>query len=1039
MTQIGRPLQDWEDHRIVGRNKLPGSVPLLPYPDMNTALSGREEASPYRLSINGEWRFHCAVNPASAPEGMENPNYDDSFWDTIVVPGNWQLQGAYDKPIYVNVRYPFPVDEHLSVPRDDNPTGSFRTTFTLPESWSGRHVRIVFDGVDSAFHVWLNGRMVGYSQDSRLPAVFDLTPYLQDGENTLAVRVYRWSDGSYLEDQDFWRLSGIYRGVYLIALPPMHLNDYTVRTELDSAHRNAVLRVSAHAFNQGDQACAGHTLALTLLDAEGAPVFDEALVASVDVASGEEAVVELSREVANPYKWSAEQPHLYTLLLTLQDAKGQTLQIERCRVGFRSVEVRDGQLQVNGVPVRIGGVNRHEHDPHTGHAVDVASMIEDIRLMKQFNINAVRTSHYPNDPRWYDLCDEYGLYLYDEANIESHGVWDRLTKDPSWETAFMERGVRMVERDKNHPSVIVWSLGNESGYGPNHEALSDWIRQRDPTRPVHYHPAENAPSVDILGPMYPTVQRIIEMAQDPNESRPVIMCEYAHAMGNSCGNLKEYWEAIEKYPRLQGGFIWDWVDQGISRYTPEGEEWFAYGGDFGDDPNDSNFCINGLVSPDRRPHPALWEYKKLLQPVAVEPVDLMAGIVTVTNRRASTSLSGLEIAWALTADGHTLQSGTLPALDTPPGRSATLVVPFVPPQPKPATDYWLRLDFTLAEDTAWAARGHQVAWAQFKLPLDTPQGNVLQLDDMPDLRVAESEKEICIEGRSFSLCFGRQRGTIGSWQVDGRELLEHGPRLSIWRAPTDNDATLWGDQKAAIHWREAGLDRLQERVESVEILPVRPQVVRVTVRSTVVAADREAGFQCAYRYTVYGSGDVVVDTHVVPDANLPPLPRIGLQLMLPGGYDHITWYGLGPHETYSDRKMGAAVNVYSESVADQHFPYVMPQENGNKTEVRWAALHNERGSGLLAVGMPLLDVNAQHYTPEDLTLAQHTYELRPRKEVVLNLDYRQTGLGNNSCGPGTLPQYRLWPEEVRWSVRLRPFSGGLAEALSLSKERLEQV
>ena len=842
------PPYDWENPQVVGRNKEPGHVTLVPYADEPSALAGKRGVSPYFKLLNGQWRFHCAPNPASAPQDFYKADFDDADWGTITVPGNWQLQG-YDKPIYVNVQYPFPADPP-HVPHDDNPTGSYRRTFTIPEVWREREIFLLFEGVDSVFDLWVNGEKVGYSQGSRLPAEFNLTPYVHSGENTLSVRVYRWSDGCYLEDQDFWRLSGIYRDVYLWAAPPMHVRDFWTRTELDEAYRDALLKVRVHIRNYSDQDRIDHVVEAKLFDTDGKPVFLEPLSGKVNVEADSEVTLDLEQTLSTLEKWSDEHPVLYTLLISLKDPSDHILEVERCKVGFRTVEVKDGQIHVNGVPIRIQGVNRHEHDPDTGHTVAVASMIEDIRLMKQFNINAVRTSHYPNDPKWYDLCDQYGIYVFDEANIESHGVWDQLTKDPAWKTAFMERAVRMVERDKNHPCVIVWSLGNESGYGPNHDAMADWIREHDPTRLVHYHPAENAPIVDVLGPMYPSVDRIIEMAQDPEETRPVVMCEYAHSMGNSTGNLKEYWDAIEQYKRLQGGFIWDWVDQGIRQVTEEGEEWFAYGGDFGDEPNDGNFCINGLIWPDRTPHPGLWEYKKVLEPVRVESVDLAAGEIKITNRYLFSDLSGLDLSWTLSADGEVLQSGELPRLDTPAGASVIMAIPFHEPALKPGTEYWLIVRFALAQDTLWAERGHEVAWAQFKMPFAVPEAPILKISDIPEVQVEEGEGTITIGGRDIALVFDRDTGRIVSLRFEGKELVCTGPALSIWRAPTDNDANTWGDQKLAMRWREAGLDRLQEQANAVEITSIRPQVTQIRVDSFVCAPDRTDGFACQYVYTI---------------------------------------------------------------------------------------------------------------------------------------------------------------------------------------------
>lgn len=1034
-TQPDAPLPDWDNPTVFERNKEPAHATLVPYPDEALALACDRYASPFLKLLNGTWKFHYAPSPAAAPEGFEALDYDDSAWDDIAVPGNWQLQG-YDRPIYVNVQYPFPADTYPRVPRDDNPTGSYRLRFTVPEAWAGRQVFVLFEGVDSAFHLWLNGQEIGYSQDSRVPAEFNITPYLRPGENLLAVRVYRWSDGSWLEDQDYWRLSGIFRDVYLWSAPAVHVRDFWVRTELDEAYEDATLRVLAQVRSYGPTA-GGYVLEVQLYDADGQPVLETPIRQTVEVASGGERPVELAAAVANPKKWSAEHPDLYTLLLTLRAADGSILEVESCRVGFRQVEIRDGRFWVNGVPIYLKGVNRHEHDPDTGHTISVESMIRDIRLMKQFNFNAVRTSHYPNDPRWYELCDQYGLYLIDEANLESHGIWDTPSKDPLWREAFVARAIRMVERDKNHPSVVIWSLGNESGHGPNHAAMADWIHRREPTRPVHYESAHHEPYVDIVSTMYPSIDRLIEFATREGEERPFVMCEYAHSMGNSTGNLQEYWDTIRSHRRLIGGFIWDWVDQGLRRRTPEGVEWFAYGGDFGDLPNDGAFCCNGLVSPDRDPHPALWEHKKVVQPVSVTPVDLAAGIIEVRNGYDFADLSGLRGSWTLSADGAILQQGELPRLSLRPGERQRVTVPLSQPDLRPGTEYWLDISFALAEAAPWAEQGHEVAWEQFRMPYAVPAGPRVEPAAMSALRLEETPAAITIEGDGWLLAFDRAAGTIASWQAHGAEFIARGPRLAIWRAPTDNDSNLWGDERLALRWRDAGLDRLVEEIRSVEAVRTAPQCVRVSVRSRVAPPEGAAGFDCEYTYTIWGSGDVLVDAHVLPYGELPPLPRIGLRLELPGALDTFTWYGRGPQETYPDRKLGARVGVYSGSVDEQFYPYLVPQETGNRTDVRWAALTRPDGVGLLAVGMPILNVSALHYTPEDLTEARHPHELRRREEVILHLDQHHSGLGNASCGPGRLPQYHVQPVETHVRTRLWPFSGGLQMVLALSKQRVE--
>ncbi len=1111
---------DWEDPQVVGRRKEPAHATFLPYHDFQSALSDNREASRYFKLLNGGWKFHGSPNPDAAPEGFFADAFDVGGWDVIAVPGNWQLQG-YDVPMYTNVQYPFPPDNMPCVPADFNPVGCYRTTFVTPEEWEGLQVFLVFEGVDSAFYLWINGQEVGYSQDSRLPAEFNITPYLRPGENTLAVRVYRWCDGSYLEDQDYWRLSGVYRDVYLYAAPAVHIRDFRVRTALDAAYRDATLDVRVNVQSYGAAALADHRVCLQLLDAENLLVAD--YTCSAMPLNSQEAQLECAFPIANPYKWSAERPYLYTLLLMVKDAAGQTLEVARCAVGFRQVEIRDGKVLINGAPVYFKGVNRHEHDPDTGHAVSVASMVEDILLMKRFNINAVRTCHYPNDPRWYDLCDRYGLYVIDEANLETHGVWDIPTRDPVWRTAFVERGSRMVERDKNHPCVVIWSLGNESGHGPNHAAMADWIHGNDPTRPVLYDAAEHEPYVDIVSTMYPTLERLAELAQRPGELRPFVMCEYAHAMGNSPGNLKEYWDLIARQPRLRGGFIWDWVDQGLRRRTESGEEWFAYGGDYGESPHDGSFCINGLVFPDRTPHPALWEVKKIYQPIRVKPRDLAVGEVFVLNQHDFTDLRELAVTWALSANGCVVQSGRMPHLWVPPGGRAVTTVPFAMPAMLPGTEYWLTLSFALAEDTLWAAAGHEIAWEQFLLPF-AAESAPRAAASLPDLALEETAVQAVLSGPDFRLVFDKSAGTLVSWAHRGRELLKRGPKANFWRAPTENDSANWGAERAASFWRAAGLDCLEEQTTAVEVVRLSPQKARLTVHSVcapgadftppqppgvvqqpdalahilfwmlddatlqavcqrldipyadlpgsikigrikgliarcmqeqrlpellrsiydifkataperippelIEAAAPEdaparvkpsARFVCATTYIVESDGVITIESDVTPETvGVPFLPRIGLQLVAPGGYEQFAWYGRGPHENYSDRREGAPVGVYRGTVDEQYVPYIVPEENGNKTEVRWATLTDADGFGLRIEGEPWLEVSVHHYTAADLTAARHTYELQRRDDITLNLDYAQSGLGSASCGPGRLEKYQLKPERVQYRLRLRP-------------------
>ena len=1031
MTDRMADTNRWEDPGVVGLNRLPARAHFVPYPDADRAATFEPDRSPWVRSLSGTWKFHFDPSPELAPEGFEREEYDADDWDDIAVPAHWQLSG-YGHPHYTNVVYPFPLDPPR-VPTE-NPTGSYRRAFEVPAEWAGRRVTLRFDGVDSAFSVWVNGRAVGFSKGSRLPAEFDVTAHVRPGTNVLAVRVVQWSDGSYLEDQDMWWLSGIFRDVYLLAAGPAHIEDFAVRTELDDACRDATLRV--HAAVEGGTGC---SVEAHLRDAGAEPVVAQVMDGAADIAM----------PVLDPAKWSAEAPHLYTLLLSLRDPAGRTVEVVPCRVGFRSVEIRDGLLLVNGAVIKFRGVNRHEHDPDSGKALSRESMRRDVVLMKRHNLNAVRTSHYPNDPRFYDLCDELGLYVLDETDLECHGMTqsdeDQLSCDPAWRAAYVDRARRMVERYKNHPCVMIWSLGNESGFGPNHAAMADWIRGADPTRPIHYDRDYTLTVTDFFSSMYSSVHRCIAFGEGKADlevagrtcarevylTKPVILCEYAHAMGNGPGGLKEYWDAFWAIDRLQGGFVWDWVDQGLRRRADDGTEYFAYGGDFGDQPNDKNFVINGLVFPDRRPSPGLIEYKKIIEPVHCEAQNLAAGTVRVTNRYDFLSLGHLDARWTVTADGEVIQRGPLELPDLPARQSAVVTVPFDPPQaPVAGCDYRLNLEWVLAEDAAWAPRGHLVAWAQFELPVTAPPA-VLPASRLPAIECAASRRSIAISGEGFALVFDRVRGRIASWQHQGREVLRSGPLLCFWRAPIDNDRPLVGA------WREAGLHQLQHRTDSVTCERLGPGAVRVTLAQRIAPPILPIGLRCRTACTVCGSGDVLLDLHVVPEGDWPVLPRVGLELTLPGELDRVAWYGLGPGEAYVDSKQAQRVGLYHAAVDELYTPYVFPQENGNRTEVRWAAFTDADGAGLFAAGDPLLDFSAHRFTTADLERAAHTCDLAPRDGITLHLDHRHHGLGSASCGPGVLPQYELRPEEFRFTFRLRAFSADAATPVEMGRRRID--
>jgi len=1039
--------EDWQNPLVVARNKQPGHVTLVPFPDEATARAGDRAASPYFCLLNGRWKFHLADRPEAAPDGFEQPGFDAAAWGGIDVPGCWQMQG-HDKPIYTNVKYPWPAELFPRVP-EDNPTGCYRTTFQVPASWDGRRIFLLFEGVESAFNLYVNGQEVGYSQGSRLPAEFDVTPYVRPGRNTLACKVLRWSDGSWLEDQDHWWFSGIYRDVYLYSTPSVHIRDFFARPELDADGRDATLQVTAWLGLYGAENVEKHSLTATLYDAAGRVIGEPAETKLEGRRNWDVPRVRLGVPVRDPLKWSAEAPNLYTLVLALKDPAGRTIEAESCKVGFRRVEIAGGQLLVNGKAVLLKGVNRHEHDDRRGKAVTEESMLADLRLLKRFNFNAVRTSHYPNCPRWYELCDEWGIYLIDEANIECHGVYNQPSNLPEWAAAFLERGSRMVLRDKNHPSVILWSLGNEAGYGPNHAALAGWIRQYDPTRPIHYEgcmSVEGWPRLgtDILCPMYPFIgfgvdvqegeyRRTLEELVTKDHDRPGIMCEYVHSMGNSTGNLKEYWDAIRSHPRLQGGFVWDWVDQGILKTADDGREYWAYGGDFGDEVNDANFCINGLIWPDRTPHPAMWEMKKIQQPVQFTTGELVNGEVRITNERSFTDLSDLAVSWELSADGEALQRGELPALATPPGKSETLRIPFDAPEARPGTEYWLRVDFALKADTAWADAGHVVAWEQFRLPVEAPAAAPPAPATAGPLKLSDTGRCLEIAGEGFRLLFAKDAGRIASWTHHGRELLHAGPRVNLWRAPTDNDG-IQGERSTAAKWRAAGLDRLETHVRSVELREMGEQVVRAAVSAELRAPGCGARFDCEQLYTVGPDGWVVIETMLRPEAGeLANLPRFGLQLAMPGGFERFRWYGRGPQENYSDRKHGTPVGVYAATVDEMYVPYIFPQEYGNRTDCRWAALTDDAGCGLLAAALPLMETSVHHHALANLTAAAHTTDLVRVPEAWWYLDLAQHGLGGESCGPPTQHRYWVKPVETTFRLALRPIDAG-EDPAALSRE-----
>ncbi|WP_028548324.1 glycoside hydrolase family 2 TIM barrel-domain containing protein [Paenibacillus sp. UNC451MF] len=1030
-----KAIPDWQNIEVLARNIEPPHAGFIPYADAETALDNERAASPYYQSLNGNWDFHYTESYSQAPEGFFDPSFITDEWDTIPVPSNWQLQG-YGRPHYSSSYYPFPIDPPY-VPHD-NPVGCYRRSFFIPDSWEQRQLFLVFEGVDSAFHVWVNGHLAGYGQGSHLQSEFRITSLLQPGENTVAVQVYQWCDGSYLEDQDKWRLSGIFRDVYLKATPSIHIRDIAVQTRfIKPNNEDAELDVCLKVKNFAESLSSGlHRVKISLTDGGRNSVYDHIVGPLQALRGNEEQRLDLTVPVSAPQKWSAETPYLYALTLELEDERGQVIEAGSVSVGFRDVAIQDGQILVNGKPVILKGVNRNEFHPELGFTTPMESMIEDIRLMKQHNMNTVRLSHYPNDSRWLDLCDRYGLYVIDEADLETHGCHfidneSYLAEDPLWEKSFLDRARRMVERDKNHPSVIIWSLGNESGYGRNHDAMAKWVREADSSRPIHYERAKDAPVVDIVSCMYPSLDALIEEGEK-SDPRPFLMCEFAHAMGNSVGNLKEYWEAIYKYRRLAGGLIWEWADHGLLQKPDSEEAWYAYGGDFNDHPHSGHFCIDGLLFPDRKTKSSILEVKKVIEPVKVEPVDVLSGMIKVQNRYDFMSLEHLAGSWTLLCDGEIVEQGELPELDIPPGEEAIVFIPWKTTLDHQRGEHWLHIRFTLREEAAWAPKGHEIAWEDLSIPSTVQSISYQPTASMPSLRTTETDTFLHIKGTDFSLDFDKSRGLISAFSYNDVSLLTVGPKVQIWRATIDNDS------RQSKEWKKAGLDALQHRIQDVTIRPLNAQVMQFEVKSTLGAAGLPICFTVNMTYTVYGSGDAIISTHIVPRDGLPPLPRLGLEMVMSSGFNQFSWFGLGPHECYIDRKESGRLGVYSGKVEDQFVPYIKPQENGNKADARWAALTNLRGMGLFIGGMPMLDVSATHYATENLSQAKHTYDLVRLNETIVHMDYRQAPIGNHSCGEAPpLEKYLLKPEDTTFTVRLKPFSTRDRTPMKLSKQQPE--
>jgi len=1029
------PVQnEWENPAIFNINKEKPHANFIPFRTVEEALSLDKKASVFYKSLNGTWKFNWVRKPADRPVDFYKPGYDVSGWDEIPVPSNWEIQG-YGIPIYVNHQYEFadykaPVSEEIKfiddiypanpgqVPHDYNPVGSYRTSFSVPGYWDGRQVFIHFGAVKSAFYLWVNGHKVGYSQGSKTPAEWDITPYLVEGENVLAAEVYRWSDGSYLECQDFWRISGIERDVYIYSSPKVRIRDFFVVTDLDDKYENATLELEVDLENHVDKLRSGNCeVEYRLYDKNKKLVAGDSREAKIN--RWEELTLVFSKGIIRPDKWTAETPNLYTLVIILKNDKGELIETVSHRTGFREVELINTLFCVNGVPVTIKGVNRHEHNQYTGHVISEEQMVEEIKLMKRFNINAVRNSHYPAHPRFYELCDEYGLYITDEANIESHGMYygdHSLAKKPEWEAAHVDRMMRMVERTKNHPSVVVWSMGNEGGDGVNFTAGYKAIRERDPSRPIHYERAIMGDNTDIYCPQYPGV-RTLENYLSERQPKTMIASEYSHAMGNSNGNLADLWEVINRSneDQLQGGYIWDWIDQALVKKDENGTEFWAYGGDYGEGmPSDENFVCNGIISADLAPQPAMWEVKYAYQNVRFKKE---GDGYRISNLHDFSDLSDYEIGWTLSGNGKEIYSGVLENFNLEP-RSETLIPGPAPElNPVPGVEYFLDFSVRLKKPQPFRPAGFEVAHEQFRIDDFIPALPGKASSD--PLEIIEAGDIIKLKGINFSICFDRQEGTLSSYEINGFELLQEGPRPNFWRPPNDNDKGSNMLKRLGI-WREVSNEAHPESLEysqpqeNLAIIEVSYHHEKVHSRQTVT-------------YTISGDGTVEVSTRLeVSDSEQPDLPRFGMRWELPVNFDYLEYFGRGPHENYIDRNRSAFVGLYEGKVADQYYKYVRPQENGFKTGVRWFELRNENGVGIRVSGNPIVCFSALHNPIEDFDMLdendfRHTSDIIKKEGVFICCDLKMMGLaGDNSWGARPYPEYSIPAKNYEFRFTIKP-------------------
>ncbi|MDR6943986.1 glycoside hydrolase family 2 TIM barrel-domain containing protein [Mucilaginibacter pocheonensis] len=1054
--------EPWENPLVDGINRDAARATAYSYASVQDALNGDREKSDRILSLNGYWDFSYASKPADAPKDFYKSKV--SGWKKIIVPSSIEMQG-YDKPIYKSAVYPFRPVNPPHVPQDYNGVGSYQRTFTLPAHWKDMNITLHFGGVSSGFEVWLNGKFLGYGEDSFLSSEFNITPYLQAGENVVSVQVIRWSDGYFLEDQDQWRMSGIHREVMLLAEPKLRIADFQWQAKLDKQYKDAIFSIRPRIENLTGKAVPGYRIEARLFDKNNKEVLQKPLERSVESIINEiyprldnVKFGLLETKLKNPDKWSDEEPNLYTLTLSLVDSTGHVLEVKSCKAGIRSIEFDkdNGKLLINGKVTYLYGVNRPDHDPVKGKALSRADILNDVRTIKRFNFNCIRTSHYPMDPCLYDLCDQYGILVIDEANLETHGLGSKLSNDPMWTGAYLDRATRMVMRDKNHPSIIIWSLGNEAGRGPNHAAMAGWIHDFDITRPVHYEPAQGTPQaegyidptdprypktndhshrlqnpidqpyVDIVSRMYPGLYTAPLLANQQNgDNRPIFFVEYSHAMGNSNGNLKEFWDQWRSTKRIIGGAIWEFKDQGLLKKDSAGTPYYAYGGDYGERYFD-NFTIKGIVASDGRPKPAIYECKHVFQPAVCELADAAKALVKIKNWHSVTNLNEYDVYLQVREDGRIILKKQLPRINLAAGKDTVISIKSYLPAIKSGHEYLADIHFTLAQDKPWAAKGYEIAEDQFALT--GLQAIKSGPSDYPDVAMADDAMAYNITGNNFKIKISKATGALSSYLLNGQQQI-FAPLLPHFTRPvTDNDHRGWKAEKKLKPWFKN-----EPKLKDITTDRSQKGIVRINSNYTLIGDSALV----KVIYTINGKGFIKVDYNLQADKSLPDLPKVGMQAGILQADSNITYYGRGPYENYIDRRMGSEAGIYSKSIQQFMEPYVVPQENGNRTDVRWMLLSDNKTRGLLVVADSLLSMSAWPYTEDNIVHAKHTNKLKNAGYITLNIDLLQMGVGGNDSWSEVaepLELYRIPSKNYHYSFYIAPYNGPADKAGEMARK-----